>query len=290
MKITVNGVRLFFDVEGPALRPQGAALREVPTLLLLHGGPGADHSLFKPQFSALADVAQLVYLDHRGNGRSDRASASTWNLAQWADDVHAFCEALDIRRPVVCGVSFGGIVAMAFAARHPQQPGKLVLVSSTAQGASHAQAKVRMFGRLGGEPARALAQRRFIDGDTSPAVLAEWLKTALPLYTRTPADPEAWPRVVSNPDVTAWFNRPGGEGRSFDLLPALGRIACPTLVMGGTLDPMLPIECQRDIAAALPARWRHYREFEGCGHGVLHDAPVQGLALLRSFIEGSAWL
>jgi pimeloyl-ACP methyl ester carboxylesterase len=288
MKITVNGVRLYFDVEGAGLRPRGKAMRELPTLLLLHGGPGADHSLFKPQWSALADVAQLVYLDHRGNGRSDRASASTWNLAQWADDVHAFCVALGVRRPVVCGVSFGGIVAMAYATRHPQHPGKLVLVSSTAQGASHAQAKVAMFGQLGGEPARALAQRRFIEGDTSPALLAEWLRLALPLYTRTPPDPLAWPRVAAHADVTAWFNRPGGEGRSFDLLPALGRIACPTLVMGGTLDPMLPIECQRDIAAAVPRRWLTYREFEGCGHGVVHDAPVQALALMRDFIDGSA--
>ena len=88
MKVLVNNAHLYFDVEGAGLRPQGAAMIQKPTLLLLHGGPGADHSLYKPAFSALADIAQVVYLDHRGNGRSDRASEESWTLAQWADDVH----------------------------------------------------------------------------------------------------------------------------------------------------------------------------------------------------------
>ena len=47
---TVNGVRLFFDVEGGKLVPDGPAMREKPTLLLLHGGPRADHSIYKPAF------------------------------------------------------------------------------------------------------------------------------------------------------------------------------------------------------------------------------------------------
>jgi proline iminopeptidase len=285
MKVLVNGVHLYFDVEGAALRPHGESMVALPTLLLRHGGPGADHTLYKPAFSALTDVAQVIYLDHRGNGRSDLSTPEHWHLDQWADDVHAFCLALGIERPIVYGASFGGMVAMAYATRHPQHPGKLVLVSTSAQGASHAQAKVQMFGRLGGDAARELARRRFIDGDTGPEVLRAWLEVALPLYTRTPIDPCMWPRIQANPAVTAWFNRPGGEASSFDLLPALGHIACPTLVLGGTLDPMLPIECQRDIAAALPAHLMRCREFVGCGHGVVPDAADEAMARLRAFIR-----
>ena len=43
--------------------PDGATMRDKPTLVLLHGGPGLDHSLFKPAFSQLADVAQIVFMD-----------------------------------------------------------------------------------------------------------------------------------------------------------------------------------------------------------------------------------
>jgi pimeloyl-ACP methyl ester carboxylesterase len=285
MKIHVNGVNLYFDVEGLGLRPQGAQMVEKPTLLLLHGGPGADHALYKPAFSALADVAQVVYLDHRGNGRSDYASTDSWNLNQWADDVHGFCQALGIVRPIVYGASFGGMVAMAYAARYPQHPGKLALVSTAARPLAHAAAKVDMFGQLGGEAARELAHRRFVLGDTSPAVLQAWLQVALPHYTQTPPEPGAYTRGVSNPAATAWFNRPGGEAHTANLLPGLAHIQCPTLVWGGALDPMLPLDCQRELAAAVPPQWLQYREFANCGHGIVPDAPAEAMALLRAFIE-----
>ena len=54
--------------------------------------------------------------------------------------------------------------------------------------------------------------------------------------------------------------------------------------MGSLLDPMLPIECQRELAAALPAALLMYREFDDCGHGVLSDVPKLVFPLLRDFI------
>ena len=96
MHVSVNGVRLFFDVEGAKLVPDGPVMREKPVLLMLHGGPGADHSIYRPAYSALADIAQIVYLDHRGNGRSEDGPRESWNLAQWGDDVRAFCDVLGI--------------------------------------------------------------------------------------------------------------------------------------------------------------------------------------------------
>lgn len=61
MFVGVNGVRLFVDVENASLAPDGGAMREKPALLLLHGGPGLDHSAFKLRFSGLSDVAQVIY-------------------------------------------------------------------------------------------------------------------------------------------------------------------------------------------------------------------------------------
>ena len=70
MQVEVNGTRLWFDVDGPALVPDGPAMRERPTVVLLHGGPGSyDHSYFKPDFAPLARQAQVVYLDLRDHGR-----------------------------------------------------------------------------------------------------------------------------------------------------------------------------------------------------------------------------
>jgi pimeloyl-ACP methyl ester carboxylesterase len=288
MHVLVNGVRLFFDVEGGKLVPNGPAMREKPTLLLLHGGPGSDHSLLKPAYSALADVAQVIYLDHRGNGRSDAGPQETWTLAQWGDDVRAFCDALGIANPIVLGVSFGGMVALSYATRHPAHPGKLVLISTEAVGGSYRERRVELFERFGGPEVGALARRRFLEagGQPDPAALDDWRRLAMPLYTRTPRDPDAMRRAIGRMETLRWFTRPGGESRTFDMLADLGRIQCPTLVLGGEDDPMHPIESQADIAAALPAHLVRFERFANCGHAVVPDAGERAIATIRNFIIG----
>jgi pimeloyl-ACP methyl ester carboxylesterase len=76
MHIDVNGTRLWFDADGPALAPEGDDMRLRPTVVLVHGGPGVyDHSYFKPDFTRLAEQAQVVYVDLRGHGRTGATPA-----------------------------------------------------------------------------------------------------------------------------------------------------------------------------------------------------------------------
>jgi pimeloyl-ACP methyl ester carboxylesterase len=278
--ITIGDARLFFDVEGAKLVADGPAMRERPTLLLLHGGPGFDHSSYKPAFSALTDVAQVVYLDHRGNGRSDRGTPAQWNLAQWADDVRAFCDALAIEKPIVFGTSFGGMVAMAYGIRHPDHPGKLVLSSTTAK--TRFDRVLAAFERLGGPDAREAARRYW--AKPGAETLPDYAKLCFPLYSRTPRDPDANARTVWNFEVMYAFG--GGEDHTFDFLPELAKVRCPTLVLGGEDDPICPIDDQADIAAALPAQLVRFERFAGCGHGVYRDDPARAFAIVREFIAG----
>lgn len=284
MHVLVNGVRLFFDVEGARLVPDGPAMREKPTLILLHGGPGMDHSGYKPRFSQLADIAQVVFLDHRGNGRSDPGPRETWTLAQWGDDVRAFCDALGIERPIVFGASFGGMVALAYATRHPAHPAKLILVSTEAAGGTHFAERVALFERLGGTEVGTLARRRFLEGQVDAAMLEAWIRLAFPVYTRTPRDPAVVQRAMLHPEVNLWFTQPGAEGRTFNFIPVLNRVQCPTLVLGGEEDPMSPIACQEEIVAGLAAHLVRFERFPGCGHGVVNDAPERAMAVIRDFI------
>jgi pimeloyl-ACP methyl ester carboxylesterase len=287
MHVRVNGVRLFFDVEGAKLAPDGPAMREKPTLLLLHGGPGSDHSIYKPAYSGLADIAQIIYLDHRGNGRSEDGARESWNLAQWGDDVRGFCDVLDIANPIVLGASFGGMVALAYATRHPAHPSKLVLISTEAAGGTYRERRVALFERFGGPEVGALARRRFLEvqGHPDQASLDDWLRLAIPLYTRIPRDPDMARRAVNRSEVLHWFVKPGGESRSFNMFPYLDRIQCPTLVMGGEDDPIHPIESQADIAAALPAHLVQFERFPNCRHAVVTDAHERAMAVIRDFIK-----
>jgi pimeloyl-ACP methyl ester carboxylesterase len=286
MHVRVNGVRLFFDVEGAKLVPDGPAMREKPTLLLLHGGPGFDHSIYKPAYTGLADIAQIIYLDHRGNGRSEDGARESWNLAQWGDDVRAFCDLLGIINPIVLGASFGGMVALAYATRHPAHPSKLVLISTAAAGGSYLERRVELFERFGGPEVGALARRRFLEvaGHPDQASLDAWQRLAFPLYTRTPRDPEMARRAINRSEVLHWFVRPGGESHRFDMSPDLCRIQCPTLVLGGEDDPIHPIESQADIAAALPPHLVQFERFANCRHAVIPDAPERAMAVIRDFI------
>jgi pimeloyl-ACP methyl ester carboxylesterase len=286
MHVLVNGVRLFFDVEGSRLVPDGPVMREKPTLLLLHGGPGFDHSIYRPAYSALADAAQIIYLDHRGNGRSEDGPRQNWNLAQWGDDVRAFCDALGIVDPVVLGASFGGMVALAYATRHPDHPSKLVLISTEASGGSYRERRVELFERFGGPEVGALARRRFLElqGHPDEASLDAWRRLAFPLYTRIPRDPNAARRAINRSEVLQWFVKPDGESHTFNMFPDLHRIQCPTLVLGGEDDPIHPIESQADIAAALPPHLVQFERFENCRHAVVPDAPERAMAVIRQFI------
>lgn len=282
MRVQAGDVRLFFDVEGAGLVPDGRSMRCLPTLLLLHGGPGFDHSSFKPAFASLRDVAQIVYLDHRGQGRSDRSSPDRWHLAQWADDVRAFCEALEIERPVVLGQSFGGFVAMTYAARHPEHAGALVLSSTTARWV--AERSVRVFARLGGAEA-AEAARRFWAAP-GPEPMKDYARLCMPLYSRTPQDPDGLARTQFHLELTfAWEQ---GEGAALDLRGDLAKVRCPTLVIAGEDDPVTTLEAAEEIVASLPPGIVRYEHFSGAGHGVYRDRPDDYFRLLREFLADQA--
>ena len=273
------GVRLFVDIEGSALVPDGAVMREKPTLLLVHGGPGYDHSGFKPAFSRLANVAQIVYYDHRGHGRSDRRPAAEWTLDTFADDVVRLCGALGIVRPIVLGQSFGGFVAQRYIARHPAHARKVIL-SNTSPHLGLGR-KLAMFERLGGADARAVAERFW----TAPSAVtwAPYNAVCKPHYnTVRPTGDEASQRIVFNEEIL--FTSAAGEQQSMDLLPGLGRAQCPVLVMAGALDPVCPLEDSQDIAGALPASLAQLAVFARSGHGAWRDEPDAAFALLREFI------
>jgi proline-specific peptidase len=279
MRVSIGDVKLFVDVDGAGLVVDGPAMREQPTLVMLHGGPGIDHTLFKqPLFAPLTRVAQVVYYDHRGNGRSDRGHPSDWNLDRWADDVVALCDALGIERPIVFGSSFGGFVALNYALRHPQHPGKLILSSTAAH--IDFERSASMVEQLGGLEARHVFEA-FWAGPTEETY-AEYRRVCLPLYTQRPQPPELSARMTRNLDVMAHFPRSGEM--QFDYRDRLDAVRCPVLVMAGGLDPIVTIADARELAAALPPSTTCLVEFPTAGHMLAFEDPEAVVPLMIDFI------
>lgn len=283
MHIEVNGARLYVDIEGAGLVPDGPRMVEKPTLILLHGGPGFDHSLFKPAFSAFADIAQVVYYDHRGNGRSQGSTPDTWTLAQWGDDVKGLCDVLGIAKPIVYGLSFGGFVAQSYATRHPDHPGKLILASTAAK-VDYGQV-FDAFERVGGPEARALAEAFWLA--PSAERRAAYIAGCFPLYNPTRRDrADIMARTIRSDAVSLHFNGPTREQGRMDFCADLAKVRCPTLVMGGDLDPITPIAFSETIAANLPPHLVRFERFPGCGHGVHIDEPERAFQVMREFMVG----
>ena len=278
MRIAVGDTWLYFDVDGAKLVPDGPWMRERPTVLLLHPGPGFDHGLFKVQLGpALLEQAQVVYLDQRGGGRSDAAEQDELTLDRWADDVRELCEALGIERPVVLGLGFGSLVAIRYAARSPGHPGALVLTAPVARMVP--ERSIAVYERLGGEEAREVAERYY--GSMDERAFADVLRVCFPLLSGYELTSDVIVRADWSPEVLIRWMR--GESREFDLRGDLGAIDVPTLVLAGEDDAWSPLPSVQEVVDHLPEGTR-FRHFPGARHSVFRDAPA-ALDELRLFLE-----
>ncbi|WP_396590251.1 alpha/beta fold hydrolase [Allomuricauda sp. R78024] len=280
MKILIEpNVHLFVDTEGVSLVPDASTMREKPTLILLHGGPGYDHASFKPAFSQLSDIAQIIYYDHRGHGRSDKRPMDELTLDNLADDIVKLCDTLGITKPIVFGQSFGGFVAQRYIERHPKHPLKVIL-SSTSHNFGLTR-KLAMFKRLGGDETSNVASEFWTNPNESSYDVYQ--KVCRPFYnTVTSSNNNAALRATFNSKILfRWIN---GEYKDMNLLSGLTHAQCPVLVLAGELDPVCPIDDSRDIVDALPEQFVQFEQFSDCGHGVWRDNPNTAFTRLKKFI------
>ena len=278
--VDVNGTRLWFDVDGQALVPDGSTMRQRPTVVLVHGGPGSyDHSYFKPDFTALTPLAQVVYLDLRGHGRSARHDPRAWSFESCADDLRAFCDAVGITRPIIVGHSLGGVIAMVYAARHPGHAGSLVLQSTMAR--FDLDRLVAGFRRVAGDDVAELARR---DYGGHPVSDKEWARVFAAFGPRVP-DGQQLARRVQNPEL-------GLHGmerlRDLDVSDQLARVDCPTLVCVGELDPVTPVDASREIVSSLRTGVGRLEVIEDAGHFPWLDVPTTYWTVIEEFITAVA--
>lgn len=275
-----SGRRMFVDVGGEGFEAVGPVLRRRPTIVLIHGSE-VDHAFFKPWVSPLRSVAQLVYLDLVGHGRSDEGEPGDWSITAWADSVADLCDRLDLHRPVVLGSSLGGRVALSMAVRRPDLVGGLVVVNSVLEGPS--ERRVEIFRRLGGDDAAEAA--RLDLAHRSEATKEAYMRLCMPLTTQRPYSIDELSRLTPvSSRVMAALVRISKEPTG--LRPLVRAIDCPTLVMTGELDPMAPPDDAADLVAAIGDN-AVLEVIENAGHGVYRDQPDAFVETVTSFLNNS---
>ena len=283
MYANVRGTRLYFDVDGMGLVPAGDSMEPRPPLFLLHGGPGGDHSSFKTSVNSLADVSQLIYLDHRGSGRSAPAQAEACTLDENIQDLEAVRSYLGLEQIAVLGSSYGGMVAQGYAIRYPEHIERLILVA-TAPSFRFLEEARRIVQTRGTPDQVRVCETLWSAGFTSQEQLYEYYKTMGPMYsTAFDADKfeAGWHRGIRNfAQLNSGF---GGFLREFDYTDQLCQIGCPTLVLTGALDWICPPSQSRLIADQIPDV--RLEVFADSAHSIAQDEPDKFMTIVRAFLH-----
>jgi pimeloyl-ACP methyl ester carboxylesterase len=259
-QVEVGGLRVAYRRAG-----QGAPL------VLLHGGL-ADSREWRRQLEGLADEFTVVAWDAPGCGGSADPPAA-WRLPDYADCLAGLIQALELGRPHVGGLSWGGGLALELYRRHPQVPRSLVLASAYAGWA----------GSLPPEVVAERVERALREAELPPA---EWVPGWLPGFFSDQAPAE----VVEEALAMLLEVRPGGMRpmlRGFaeaDLREVLPRIRVATLLLYGEADRRSPPEV---VARDLHARIAGSRlvVLPGVGHQCDMEAPDRFNAEVRGFLR-----
>ena len=284
--LSVRGTELWCDDRGSGL-----------PLLMVHGFP-LDHTMWAGQIDGLGGKGDSPHLceapsgpfrqmgtvpfspplrviapDLRGFGRSRRRGADKVTMADFADDLAALLDALEISEPVVlCGLSMGGYIAFAFWRQHAARLRALILCDTRAAADGPEAAAARA----------VMAERVLCEG---PAPLVE---TMLPrvlgaaTLRKRPDLVENVRRVMMAADPRGVAAATRGMAERPDMTESLPQIGCPTLVVVGAEDVVSPPAEMRGIAAAIPAA--RFVEIPSAGHLSPLEKPAAVNAAIAEFL------
>jgi pimeloyl-ACP methyl ester carboxylesterase len=262
-----------------------------PTLVCHPGGPGFS-SLYLGELAGLGEQLELVLLDPRGTGESDPPTdPRAFAIDDYASDLDELRLHLGLERMLLLGHSHGGIVAIAYAARHPERVERLVLASTGARfSAEQIGAMERAVEARSGEPWYADARDALeteLGGDfSSDQELLELGLRMMPFYFAHYGHAEReWVASLAgdrlNADATRLWEREIFE--TFDLRPTLSRITAPTLVITGEQDFITGPACVRELEEGVPNR--ETVVLPGIGHMIFVEAPAAFRRAVLSFLD-----
>jgi proline iminopeptidase len=202
-------------------------------VIVLHGGPGLDHQMFRPYLDALGDEYRLLYVDERGQGRSDRVDPSTLSLEVFARDVDRLAEALELDEFALLGHSFGAIITTF----HATELGTAAayVISGGGDSSEALQADVdASLAALGADGKRIVDSWEAEKTVETDEQLAQLLRDQMPFHFHGEPPPGYGEETVGSPEVLRHFANIGYG--AFDYRPKLGGVDKPTLVVVGEHD------------------------------------------------------
>jgi 3-oxoadipate enol-lactonase len=243
----VNGIDIWFELHG-----------EGPALVNLSGS-GNDLRRSPATAIPVNRAFETLHYDQRGLGRTSKPEGQ-YTMADYADDAAALIHSMGWASCHVLGTSFGGMVALHLAIRHPTIVDRLVLCC-TSPGGSAPSYPLHELASM--EPDLAFETRmRLIDRRWDPGA-DEPIPGLGAMYDRIAARPEL------DRDQLAGLARQLEARRHHDVVADLGSISAPTLVCAGRFDDIAPVENSELLAERIANA--ELRVFDGGHYFLVQD-------------------
>lgn len=274
--LEINGASLFFKTMGSG-----------EPIVVLHGGPGFDHRQFLPYIWELSERHKVILFDQRGTGLSSGTIDSTSiSIDSFIADIEGIREAFGIEKMNLLGHSWGGILAMYYGIRHPENLKSLILCSTAASFESFAEMRATYEANRLPEDTALLQEIYSSDAyqnDDPQAVESFWRVYFKPYFADqqlvSKLDLQFEENSIKNGDAVAGHILQSiGE---FDLHEDLRAIRCPTLVIHGDSDPM-PVKYAEMIHESIGGS--ELVIAEGAGHWLFVDATETFTSSVLDFL------
>ena len=258
-KIYVNGIDLFYDVQGT-----GEAL-------ILIAGFDCDSEYWSAVMPALVNKYQVIRFDNRGAGQTS-APDSPYSIKQMADDTAALLNYLGITTVHVAGHSMGGQIAQEVTLSHREKVKSLILLSSWAKGNAKFNSLIEMFGSL----------PKNLDAKNYQKVLLPWMFTDKIYLTG------AIEQIINIIENYAYLPTPQGLYHQSQAIihhntsDRITQIICPTLVVVGKEDIVTPVIFSEQLANGIPNA--ELVVLEHGGHGFLVEFPDTVVKVMLNFL------
>ena len=260
---TSDGVRLAYATTGGG-PPLVKASNWLTHLDFEWGSP-----IWRHWYTALSRHHRLIRYDERGNGMSQRDVPDV-SFDTWVRDLETVVDAAGLDRFPLLGISRGGAIAIAYAAKHPERVTQLVLYGAFEAGRTHVGTPQEL------EARRALASLvRLRWGLDNPAFCKTFTCRFIPEATSAH---ERWldelQRVSTSPENAARLMERDDD---IDVRPLLSQVRTPTLVIHCDRDHAVPPERGRLLAAEIPGA--RYVSLPSANHLMLEEEPAWSLFL-----------
>jgi proline iminopeptidase len=289
VRITVPGTTLY-----------ARSIGQGPPVIVLHGGPDFDHSYLLPDLDQFQDLARLIYYDQRGRGLSAAGvQPQDVTLATDVGDLDRVRQHYGFRTAALLGHSWGALLALEFALRHPTRVSHLILMNPAPVSVDGlTRTRKHYLAKLGADMERQreiVASAAYKVGDPE-AVTARYRIHFKPALRRA----EDLDRLMAR--MTAAFRKQGSAGilkaravedrlyqdtwsrDSFDLLPKLRALRIPALVIAGA-DDFIPLEVAEQIGRAIPGS--KLVTVSECGHFAYLECADEIRPALDDFLRAT---